>query len=258
MKKKAGILIAAVAVTAALALTLTGCIIITIPSMSPASSGAATETPSTAPTLVPLTVTAQTIVVENDYVSINAEYPVISGMQDTAFQDNLNASVLADMNARVSQHESDAQAAHDADPAGGKFTLESQIGVHFNDGMLLSLSNRFYIYTGGAHPNPDSEFCTVLNTNSGRQLAILDLFTDSAEGKALVDTAINNTIAANPDMYNPGVSVSILSDEWFYITGTDLVVIFPAYEIASGAVGEPDFNIPLATLSDVLIDQIPH
>lgn len=184
-------------------------------------------------------------------MKIHVDFPVFSGMADTAFQNNLNQMIANDANARVTQLHYDAEAAF-GDPNFVKFTLDSQVSIHYNDGMLVSVSIRYQDYTGGAHGGTDGIFINVLNRPTAQRLSILDLFADGMEGKSRINDAISTQIGSDAD-YS---FTSIANDQWFYVEGYELVVVFPAYTIGPGALGEPEFHIPLASLSDILIPAV--
>ncbi len=190
---------------------------------------------------------------EDTYVKIHVEYPVISGMMDEGFQTTMNDSISNDVNARITQLHDDAEGAYGAADF-VKYTLNSQVSIHQNDGTLLSISIRYQFYTGGAHEGYDAMFINILNKQPGEQLAIMDLFTNGMEGKSRINNAISDEIGTDADYEFS----SINDNQWFYIKGDEITVVFPVYTIGSGAMGEPEFNIPLTVLSDILIPEISH
>jgi hypothetical protein len=243
---------------------LTGCITLGTPVAPTRAPAPSTRIPSppalstgTTMSVTPLTVDTQVMDIVDDYVTIHLQYPSISGMRDAAFQSSLNDTVIGKMKDHAAQVRDDAQSAFGT--AGFmKYTMDSQVEVQRNDGLLLSMSIRFQSFEGGAHGSTDVIPINVINTDPGRQLRLFDIFTSSTEGRTRINNAIAAAIAADPGAYFPDTFTSVTGEEWFNITGTDLIIIFPSYSIAPGATGEPQFRIPLSSLSDILIPEIPH
>jgi hypothetical protein len=202
------------------------------------------------------------IQVLDKYVDISLSYPVVSGMEDSAFQMEFNKSVKAEMDNLASRLETEAEASYSQAAAGGyryhKFTLSSTVNALLNDGTVLCMSVRMENYTGGAHGNSDSRFYTFLNQEPGRPLTIMSLFTKPAEGKKRVEKFINDAIAAHPDEFFPEADVKVSNSTWFYISQTRLHIVFPTYSIAAYAAGEPEFSMPLSQLEDILIPEISN
>jgi hypothetical protein len=232
-------------------------------SLPPSETPAVSVAPTPEPTLPPMsvvTVTAGHITASDDYVTVDAAYPVVSGMADEGFQTALNAGMQSQVQDIVTQLHADAQGAFADTPAGefAKYTIESTMEVYKNDNMVLSLGVRMDIYTGGAHPNPQSLFFTALNTSPGRQLLLPDLFTDPAAGVSRVTAAVQAQIALSPDDFFSDPLEAARGNTGYYLMGADLHIVYPAYAIAASAMGEPDFALPIADFSDILIAEIPR
>jgi hypothetical protein len=252
-------------VLVSLILSVSGC---TAPVVKPVATLAyltpvvtVTATPTPTPTPAPLTVTSKSIVANDTYVVINTVYPIISGMADITFQKTTNTNFKNAMNSRVSDLKSSAKSSHDADVAAGvefsKFTLDGKMHIYRNNGYILSISVRMDAYYGGASSSQDSLFATITNTNPGKLLTIGDLFLNATTGKKAVNKKINDTIAAHAGDYFVS-TVSVDSKTWFYITKTNLVVVFPEGDIAADVMGEPEFSIPLSAFSGNLIEALTH
>ena len=224
----------------------------------PAPTATATPLPTPTPP-TPIVVGSKGISVDDKYATIHAEYPMISGMQDIALQDSVNASLKSEMQTRVSDLRSAAKTAYDAAARTAttfkKFTLDAKIHIYTNDGTLLSIGVRMSVFNGGAHPNPDSYFCNLINANPGKKLTIGDVFVDATVGKNSVNDQIKNLIAKTPSGYTAS-TVSVSTKTWFYITKYYLFVVFPVGAIASTATGEPEFKLALTSFSSNLLPQI--
>lgn len=222
---------------------------------TPEPTAVPTPKPTPAPTIESMVVVSQTLAFTNEYIEVSIVYPEISGMQDTAVQSEINNSVLVKLDTLAKSIEESSM--NDTDDYGehDKFFAGAGFDVMRNDGTVLSVALDIYTFEGGAHSNTDSAFITVFNTNPAQRPALGDLFIDGTDYTTLINDEINRMIASNPeaDMFT---FWSITADQWYYLTDTQLVIVFPAFEIAPGAYGEPEFAIPLDSLSNTLVPQL--
>jgi hypothetical protein len=229
------------------------------PPPTPAPEETPTPAPATSPPQSEITVRMEHLTASDEVVEIDLEYPVVSGMADVGFEAALNDSVLADMRAQADQLREDAVAAS-GDLLEGeeyqKFTLESETELEYKSEALFSLSISLYAYTGGAHGNSDSRYYNVLNTVPARRLSLPDLFADRSAGLSRVQDTVDAAIAADSDDYFDPPGATVGEDTWFYLTNTGLYVVFPAYTIAPGVMGEPEFHIALGDLEGLLIPEL--
>lgn len=228
---------------------------------TPAPEGTPTPEPTASPPQSIVALTTERLRISDELVEVELEYPVVSGMADGAFETAFNASVLADMQAQADMLRLKA-----ADASGDvlegeefrKFTLESKTKVEYQSQALFSVSMSLYAYAGGAHGTSDSRYYTVVNAVPAMHLTLPELFADRAEGLSRVQDAIELAIGADADNYFDPPGATVGEDTWFYLTDTGLHVVFPAYSIAPGAMGEPEFRIPLAELEDFLIPELGY
>jgi hypothetical protein len=213
-----------------------------------------------APAPSPLKVSAERITIHDQYATIDAAYPVLSGLKDTAFETALNKLLQEDMVNRVDKMKAEARAEYKAMRADGcpyhGFELSSIVSTSRNDGTLLCFSIRMEFYTGGAHPFPESEFYTILNTVPAKRLALPDLFTDPVKGEARVEKLVQEAFAKNPGDYFDHPEFTADNKTWFYLTDKELHIVFPAYSVAPGCAGEPDIGFDLALFKGVLNPKI--
>ena len=219
------------------------------PSETPAVS--LEPTPEATP-VQPLTVTEGKIVKSNADVSVNAVYPVISGMADPAVQSGINEQVRVWGQDEANRIETGSQAVgHPHEP----YTFESAFQVKRNDGRILSIRIQLSYYNGGANTGSEAAFINIINTSPAQQPTLSQLFLAGADFAAVLNGRINAMIADNPDaeMFDfHGIS----SSQGYYLTPTSLVIVFERYSIAPGVVGEPEFVIPFAELGDILIPEV--
>jgi hypothetical protein len=232
-----------------------------IATAAPSPTPAPSMVPSPAPTPAPLSVAGQSVAVSNKYVDIHTVYPKVTGMVDKPFEKDLNESAKSDMEKRVEDLQDSARAFYEEAKQKNfpynKFSLDAALTVQYNDGMLLSMTNRFYTYTGGAHGIAGGIYYNLLNTLPARSLTLPQIFTDPVQGIARVNKQIKADIAKG-DYFFPDAFKTVDEKTWFYITKNNLVIVFPEYAIAPYAAGEPEFAIPLSSLADILIQDIPR
>lgn len=117
--------------------------------------------------------------------------------------------------------------------------------------------------THGAHPNSTYRTFTF-NKTTGTQLSLSDLFspgapyltTLSTKSRALLPAAIAKRVgisAASVDktMLNSGTTAKAESFQNWYADGTNLVIIFPPYQVAAYAAGTQTISIPFSQLTSL-------
>jgi hypothetical protein len=235
-------------------------IFITVLLCASSSSAAGNPYPADEMAAGPLSVSVETVRVTDQYVEIDAAYPVVSGMRDAAFQARFNRAVREAIQKQITELQSDAKSAYKDAAAKGyvfyPYEFSSAVEKHLNNGKFLSLGIRMEIYTGGAHPFPDSRFYVLQNALPARQLTLPGLFVDPAAGIYAINEMIRRNMAANPGDFFDASTASAGGNSWFYLTDTELHIVFPAYSIAPGAAGEPDFGYKTAEFKDMLIPGI--
>jgi hypothetical protein len=207
-------------------------------------------------------VAAGHIRISDKYADIDAVYPIVSGLADEAFQSDFNLRARADIREAADSLYADAVKDYEMEKGNGfefyhMHTLESSLETRPVNGSLLSFGVRMELYAGGAHPFPDSRFYVLQNSVPAKQLALPQLFMDPAAGAERVERLIHKAVAANPGEFFDDHAVSIGEKTWYYLTDNELHIVFPAYSIAPGAAGEPDFGFPLSMFRDILIPGVP-
>lgn len=208
-----------------------------------------------------------------DNLEVNLKIPVITGMTDTGVQSALNAlfgkSVSDEEKAITEQVEEYLEEATKSDFPLRTFQLYSDYKVTYNRNGLLSVTCEIYEYTGGAHGMTFRNSYNI-DLDTGRELALKDLFKEGAGYKDIINREIERQIAADPDKYFMDVEwgfKTISDNQAFYIVDAegsvssvdyqDLVVYFGLYEIAPYASGIPEFKIPFTLIKDVKADGLP-
>ncbi len=205
----------------------------------------------------PIPVAIQAVILEDPAYTVHAAYPKVADMRDAAFEKVFNASAKRELQHRIDALASSAQTAYKVrDPSRPWFphSLDARLQVYFNDGVLLCMSQRLDLYTGGVHGETDAVFYNILNTQPARVLTLPEIFINRKKGVELVNAAVRKGIAEQGLISESFRTVD--EKTWFYITGKDLIVVFPEYAIGPHAAGVPEFKLPLSSLADILIPGI--
>ncbi len=228
------------------------------PSTAPSATAAVVPSATTAePTAAPapLTVDDNPLIYNSDYVDVQISCPEISGMQDAAAQTGINDGVynyLLNM-----AHSVEDASKRDAKGSGthGVYRIDSEFSVKRNDGRVLSVKIDITTFEGGANVATDATFVNVINGKKVAQPTLEELFKGEFDYEAILNEKVSELIAADPegDIYSFD---AISSDQWYYLTNSSLVLVFPSYSIAPGAYGLPEFAIPFADISRYLIKEI--
>lgn len=196
-------------------------------------------------------VNLETLVYENEAVSVKAEIPTIIGLPDPVVQDGWNTSTTQEISQFIQEIEEL-----------GKEALEESVGQPWSfltyeahtvvdtklaEGYGLSVTVLYYQYTGGAH-GISFRKSTTFNLDSGKVLGLEDFFLEGYDYVAAINEFITEAIQANPEYYfsNDWGFKTIGNDQPFYVDSEDLVIYFGLYEIAPYASGFPEFRIPFS------------
>ncbi|WP_051273128.1 stalk domain-containing protein [Desulfotruncus alcoholivorax] len=189
-------------------------------------------------------------------LKITAQIPVISGLQDTAWQKELNRQIMdkfdkakADMAKNVQDYENYVK-------SNGRPPIPLELFISYDQvttGSVLSLAVETYEFTGGAHGMAWKDYYNI-DTKNNRLLTLRDLFKENVDYKSIINREINRQIRLslqNGDgIYFEGDMgfKSVSDNQNYYIDGDNLVVCFGEYEIAPYAAGMPEIKIPLSLL----------
>jgi hypothetical protein len=216
--------------------------------LAPGATAAPTEAPAATPA-----VGEKLLQYNNDDIDVDIRCPEISGMKDGSLQTKVNAGIFEDLK-KMADDLGKSAAEDTAKPE--KYYIQTGFSVNRNDGLFLSVSVDIDYYAGGAHTNTDMRFINLENTNPGRQLKLGDVFSKGSDYISTVNKEINGIIAADSNMTSEITFTTVEPDQWFCLTGKELVIVFPSYSIAAGAYGIPEFRIPFKNLSGALIAEL--
>lgn len=200
------------------------------------------------------TVASKTVEETTDSYTATLQIPVISGMLDKDYQEQLNKTLerkaMEEFGRMKAEAAEDAAAAkesgytfhpHEMDI---RYTLKAAGGAA--DAGKLSLSVQTYMYSGGAHGGALVETYNVNNGQKASLLTLEQLFGN--DYKKQVDDAVRKAIAADPDRFFPddiGGFEGISESQPFYVANGQVFIIFQEYEIAPYAAGIIELPVSL-------------
>jgi hypothetical protein len=80
-----------------------------------------------------------------------------------------------------------------------------------------------------------------------------DLFAPGTDYIAELNAKVADWLSKDEYMATENSFETVREDQWFYLTGTDLVMIFGEYEIGPYSYGMPECSIPLSELDGMRI-----
>lgn len=205
---------------------------------------------------------------EAPYYSIRADYASTTPLMDSAGAE-ADAAAVAHMKSFVAESVDAFKETADFE----NLTAEEAEFLGLGDGRRYSLSIVYlisdagktlsYIFTtyqdtGGAHGN--LAFTTfVFDTASGENLALSDIFVEGADYLRVLSNAARTRLPsiigeafADAETIALGTEPKEESFANFFFHGTDLVILFPPYQVAAYAAGPQTLRIPIEELSDIL------
>lgn len=235
-----------------------------VPVVSSASSipYAAVQTAETAAAPVQITsaVNAQSVILtsklveeKTDQYTAKLQIPVISGMLDEHYQDQLNdileRHAMEDFDVLKKQAIEAAADAKANDYTFNPYELIIDYKLKSTgsstDGGLLSLMVQTYTYTGGAHGGTRVDTYNVVNDKDASLLTLEKLL--GSNYKELANAAVKQAITAEPDRFFSSETLQfegIGDSQSFFMDKGQAVLVFQQYEIAPYAAGIIEIKVP--------------
>lgn len=204
-----------------------------------------------------ITISSRAVKNDSDYMSVDLNIPVINGLADQEIQSALNTRFEKDAMDLQDKLKAEIDSYVKYNQENGfpirPYELMTKYQECYQNTALLSLYVDYYQFTGGAHGATDRRPYNI-DLKTGQDVALKDLFQSGYDYKTVINSKINEQIAAQPDIYFSGDMgfKGITDDQRYYIQDGFLVVYFSQYEIAPYASGIPEFKIPLTDLKDGL------
>jgi hypothetical protein len=236
-------------------------------------SNVATSTPNIASKNTPVTVNetpAQplSIIQHGTYYDIDMQYP-----GSTPLTQSVGATENAAAVQRMKTFAENTIQTFEKDGNFANLTPQEAQYQGLNQYNKYSLTNEYKVFYGpytvtylfsvvedtlGAHPNSNYHTFTF-DLRTGQSISLSDVFVpDSnylAELTKVTRAALTTQLGSQADasQMNPGTTAVAINFQNFAIDGSNLVIFFSPYQVASYAQGPQTVKIPLSQLSDILI-----
>jgi hypothetical protein len=178
--------------------------------------------------------------------------PVVSGLRDPEFERTLNGKIETQIAVAKEAAKGAADEFWRESKAEGyqpwQYVLYTDYEVKNTEG-ILSLKVSALLETGGSGM-PVTEFYNADLKNS-RLLSLGGLFKNDRY-RNVIYRVIKKEMDREPESYFAGDFRSISDITKFFIYAGSLYITFSKYEVASGAMGEPEFRIPTEAIRDLL------
>jgi hypothetical protein len=207
-------------------------------------------------------VVAKEIKTEDELVTYNVQVPKVQGLKDAVYQEKLNNTILNKALKDIEEVEDQAkELAITAKKEGWEYR-QHEIFIDFaikSDDHILSFVINTYMYTGGANGITRVDSYNV-DTEKSIAVELKDLFKPGVDYKEIINkeilAQIKYQVENKEEAYFTGEwgFKTISEDQDYYIQDGNLVILFQKYDIAPGAMGTPEFKIPLSSLNGILRD----
>lgn len=207
--------------------------------------------------------TPKKITEKNDLLEINVTLPVINGLSDVAFQEELNNLIVS--RAEKLKEEIKALALECAQEAKEnnyeirRFQIYTEYELKTDNDEILSFTVTNYTYTGGANGNTEVDYYNI-DKKANKIIRLADMFVEGSDYIERINKEIKKQIEIRSQEYGYFFEgelgfQTIKEDQGFYIKDDSIVICFAKYEIAAGAMGIPEFAISMDSLKDILKKQ---
>lgn len=186
--------------------------------------------------------------------SITANYPQIKNFPDKKTQNKFNKEILKYVNKNINQFKKDFKNSDKIQKrVPWSFILDCNVKSQSNN--LISVYFLTETYEGGAHPD-HAVYTLNYDLKNNKKLNLADLFKPGSDYLNIVSKyCIEYLLQKNmpdSDWINKGASAKQENYKNFYLTGENLVIVFPRYQVACYAEGEQEVAIPYTYLKDIL------
>lgn len=199
-------------------------------------------------------VAVKEIKTESEYLNVNAKIPQLQGLKDSAYQLNLNESIMKEAMEYINEAEEESkQFAEDCKTNGWEVrpnTVTVEFELKDNSGLDNSIVSLQVIkaFNNGGTGNPQIDFYNILNKDKVEEVTIKDFLGEKY--KEIVDEQIKRQIKQNEDKYFSGENgiegfKGISDNQKFYYENGNVVIVFDKYEIGPGSTGNPEFKIEI-------------
>jgi hypothetical protein len=206
---------------------------------------------------------------EEQGVSARIDIAQITGLENKALEEAINAELLADGQALIDQFTRDVAdlRARFGEQETIRMAIETYYQVRCSNEDVFSLQVEFFWAAGGS--NTFFKFYNV-NQRTGELITLDSLFADGSDYLATINDYLIAQMKAetredgksiywvNDDDAEMDRFTGIDADHNFYINEAGrLVIAFDKYEVAPGFVGTPEYEIPTELIAGLLAEGAP-
>jgi len=199
----------------------------------------------------------QPIKATNKFVHVNMSVPVLSGLKDSKYEEQLNDILMRHaMKEKAEVYEASKKAAEVAKKQKASFepaVLNSDFRFVKSGNVMSLIADTYKITSAEANGTSRTDTYTFLNEENAHALQLGDLFNKDTDYKALLGNVVRNQIALKKNKADFNFE-QIKETQNFYVSNGYLVLTFDRYEIAPGADGPQNFKIQLAAIQSKLSD----
>ncbi|MCF0148287.1 MAG: DUF3298 and DUF4163 domain-containing protein [Clostridium sp.] len=178
---------------------------------------------------------------KTDFINIDVEIPQIVGLSNENKEKHINNEILDWTNSWIKETKDTSESFKPTIPYElmGRYTVT-------NNAEILSFYIDYYQFSGGAHGITTRNTYNI-DTNTGNQLMLKDLFTEGYDYETYINNEITKEINKHPEYYFTGKEGfnGIKENQSFYIIDNKIIIHFPYYEIAPYVTGMPEFQIEM-------------
>jgi len=197
-----------------------------------------------------VSITMNTIKKATAEVNVELDIPVISGMKDTAYQKELNAKLEADIRKQLDTLEQEAaQDAKSLKEAGEVMRPYILIKKAELKGNGSSHDDGIFSFTLTTHENHGGTGMTTVegynihNTSTATTVTLEQLF--GSQYADIWNKHVRTEMSYQPETFFDDDFTGINSNQTFYVKKGSASIVFQKYEISPGAMGTPEFSLPL-------------
>ena len=193
-----------------------------------------------------------------DGAEIDIKIPVIKGLKDSQYQEELNHLIKTHTEENIKKFEEDVEGLKKLD-----IEWKPQMIVGYDVKScedILSIVVDTYIFTGGAHGSSRRDYYNI-DIDKNQTIQLSDLFKDGSDFKSIINDQINNEInrqikdEAKSYFTDDEKFVTIDDSHDFYIDKDgNIVITFQPYDITPWYMGHPEFKIPNKSIAHILKD----
>ncbi|GBF32712.1 anti-SigV factor [Desulfocucumis palustris] len=182
---------------------------------------------------------------------IKIVYPQVTGLPDQEVQEQINRAIEQTVYTLMAEQR--------VWPDSAGLKIEEMIGtyeIEVNKNGILSIRFENYMYPEHAAHGTTMVKSITVDLNTGKVYTLRDLFRPGTDYIIVLNKLISQQFKEQDiPMINEFNGITIQQE--FYLTPTDLVIYFQAYEYTPGSVGIPEFKIPYRTIINYINQEGP-